>query len=122
MKTKDIAVFDFDPMEANKLVTLTVRLRVSTLKRWRHKLQTNLGFAFVRLGAWIAQVGIKADAEMSIEETLTAECIEVLMSGLSWKSSEGAMDSEGWRAVEPFLAEVKMRHPEIAARYLHLFE
>lgn len=57
----EVARFKFDPMSANRNVTLTVKIEVSRLHRWRHWIQTVLGLALIKLGAWVAQIGMKVE-------------------------------------------------------------
>lgn len=59
---------------------------------------------------------------MTEKEILTRECVEELVSGLSWKFSEGAMNSEDWQKVESFLTWVKVKYPDIAAENSYLFK
>lgn len=48
-----------------------------------------------------------------MEDSITIECLKVILDGLGWKDSEGDMETEDWRAIRPFLDAVKEKHPEL---------
>lgn len=53
---------------------------------------------------------------MNIEEILTAEAVKVILSGISWKQSEGDMEDDSWDAIRPFMDYLKVAYPELSGR------